>query len=143
MATMAALQRLARRDVLAALKNNAGVLAIVAKPNIHPQQPDGEPVWPFIKLTAPQALPLRAACVRGATVNFGVSGFTRGLASETAEDHASRMGDAIELCINGRRADLTGAAKVKYSVGDVLVRADGAEPGAFHYSASISARVLA
>lgn len=140
---MAKLQQLARRDVLAALKNNAGVLAIVAKANIHPQQPATAPVWPFIKLTSPQALPLRAACVRGATVNFGVSGFSRGLASETAEDHASRIGEAIELCVDGRRAVLTGVGTVSYRMGDLLLRVDAGEPGAFHYSASISARVLA
>lgn len=143
MATMAALQRLARRDVLAALKSNAGVIAIISPDDIHTQQPSGVPSWPFIKLTAPQALPLRAACVRGAVVNFGVSGFTRGLPTETAEDHASRIGDAIELCVDGRRAELAGVGTVKYQMGDMLLRVDGAEPGAFHYSASISARVLA
>lgn len=140
---MAALQKLARRDVLAALKNNAGVVAIVAKDDIHTQQPDSEPSWPFIKLTAPQALPLRASCVRGATVNFGVSAFTRGLAGETAEDHAARIGDAIELCVDGRRAVLTGVGTVKYSMGDMLLRPDGGELNAFHWSASIRARVLA
>lgn len=143
MATMTALQRLARRDILAALKNNAGLLAIVGAEDIHPQQPDGEPEWPFVKLTSPQALPLRAACVRGAVVNFGISAFTRGLADVTAEAHASLIGDAIELCVDGRRAELAGVGQVAYSIGDILLRGDGAEPGAMHWSASISARMLA
>ncbi len=140
---MAALQRLARRDVLIALKNDAGVLAIIAEENIHTQQPDGVPEWPFIKLTAPQALPLRAACVRGATVNFGVSAFTRGLANVTAETHAAQIGEAIELTVDGRRAVLTDVGKVAYRMGDLILRPDPEEPGAFQYSASITARMLA
>jgi hypothetical protein len=135
--------RLARRDVLAALKADAGVLGLVDADDIHPQQPATAPSWPFIKTTAPQGLPLRAACVRGATVNFGVSAFTRGLEDVTAESHAALIGDAIEKCLDGRRAELMGVGRVAYSIGDVLLRVDGAEAGAFHYSASISARVLA
>lgn len=143
MATMSDLQRLARRDVLGALKNDVAVVAIVAKSSIHTQQPDSEPVWPFIKLTAPQALPLRAACVRGATVNFGISAFARATSGETAEDLAGRIGSAVESCLDGRKAELVGVGKVTYSIRDILLRGDGAEPDAMHWSASISARMLA
>lgn len=140
---MSTLQRLARRDVLAALKGNSGVTALIPATQLHPQQPLSEPVWPFGKLTQPQMLPLRAACVRGAVVNFGISAFTRGLPDETAEDRAAKIGDAIEKVLDGRRTELPGIGKVSYRLGDVLLRVDGAEPGAFHWSASISARVLA
>jgi hypothetical protein len=81
--------------------------------------------------------------VRGATINFGVSAFTRGLPNETAESHAAMIGDAIEQCLDGRKADLESVGKVAYTIGDILLRVDGAEPSAFHFSASISARVLA
>lgn len=140
---MTSLQRLARRDALEALKANSAVTAIVTAAGVYPQQPDGEPVWPFVKLTRPQVLPLRAACVRGATVNFGISAFARKKADETAEDLAGRIGEAIEACLDGRRAELSTVGKVAYSLSDILLRGDGADPKAMHWSASISARVLA
>lgn len=143
------LQRHVRRDVLALLKADAGVLALIPATSIHTQAPLTEPVWPFIKTQAPQTLPLRADCVDGATVNFGLSAFSRGRKDgagaliETAEDHAGRIGEAIELAIDKAKSDLPGIGTVVYRVADMLLSLDGAEPGAFHYSCTVRARVLA
>ncbi|HVH49960.1 MAG TPA: DUF3168 domain-containing protein, partial [Sphingomicrobium sp.] len=107
------------------------------------------PVWPFIKTQSPQTLPLRADCVDGATVNFGVSAFTRGRKNgagaliETAEDHASRIGEAIETAIDKSKSDLPGIGTVAYRIADAVLLVDGAEAGAFHYSCTVRARVLA
>jgi hypothetical protein len=143
------LQRLVRRDVLAKLKANAGVTALVAATSIHSQDPGPEPAWPFLKFGAPQTLPLRASCVDGGTVNFGLHGFSRGRRNgsdalvETAEDHAGRIGAAIEAAVDGARSTLTGVGTVRYRLADMLLLVDGAEPGAFHYSCTVRARVLA
>lgn len=143
--TMAMASLLAEKDVLAKLKADSGVTAATLVPaaQIYPQDPVGEPVWPFIVPTRPQGLPINAACVRGATVNFGLSAFTRGRPNlETARDHAARIGDAIETVLNGAKSTLAGGVLVKYTIGDMLLRVDGAESGAFHYSCSVRARVL-
>lgn len=142
------LQRLVRRDVLAKLKANAGVLALVSATSIHTQDPGAEPAWPFIKTGSPQSLPLRASCVDGATVNFGIHAFSRGRRTgaalvETAEDHAGRIGAAIEAAVDRARSDLPGVGHVSYRLADMLLMVDGAEPGAFHYSCTVRARVLA
>lgn len=145
------IQRLVRRDILAMLKSDAALTAadMVAAAEIHGQSPIGEPDWPFIKLGAPQTLRLKAAGVDGATVNLAVHAFSRGRFNaggqliETADDHASRIGAAIEAALDGRKRGLEGVGRVAYSIGDMLLAVDGAEPGAFHYSCTVSARVLA
>lgn len=146
---MKGLQRLVRRDVLDLLKHDAGVTALVAVADIHGQVPSDEPNWPFIKTGAPQTLPLKAACVDGATVNFALHAFSRGRRNgsgaliETAEDHAGRIGEAIENAVDGVRRHIAEVGRVSYTIADAQLLVDGAEPGAFHYSCTVSARVLA
>jgi hypothetical protein len=138
-----------RRDALAKLKGNTGVTALVPAVNIHPQDPGSEPAWPFIKSGSPQSLPIKSACVDGATINFGLHAFTRGRRNgtgqliETAEDHASRIGAAIEAVLDDTRSTLIGGPTVRYRIADMNLFLDGAEPGAFHYSCTVRARVLA
>jgi hypothetical protein len=135
--------------VLAFLKADAGVLALIAADHIHGQVPLMEPQWPFIKTQAPQTLPLRADCVDGATINFGISAFSRGQKDgsgaliETAEDHAGRIGEAIETAIDKRKSDIPGIGTVVYRIADMTLLVDGDEPGAFHYSCTVRARALA
>src|SRR5690606_26729921 len=143
------LQRLVRRDVLSRLKADSGVTALA--PNIYSQDPGSEPVWPFVKTGSPQTLPRtpRLACADGATINLPLHAFARGVRNgsgqitETAEDHAGRIGAAIEALFNNRRSMLLGGVTVRYSIGDMNLFLDGAEPGAFHYSCTVRARVLA
>lgn len=146
------LQRLVRRDVMARLKAAAGVTSLVSAGSIYGQDPGGAPVWPFIKTGSPQSLPLRMSCVDGATVSFGLHAFARARRSgpgdnapviETAEDHAGRIGEAIEHALDGVRAVLLGGPEVRYRIADMNLFVDGAEPGAFHYSCTVRARVLA
>lgn len=145
------LQRLVRRDVLAKLKTSPGVTAadLVPAASIYGQDPGREPAWPFIKCGPPQTLPMRASCVDGASVNFGLHAFSRGRRNgsgqliETAEDHAGRIGAAIEAAIDRARSDLAGVGHVSYRLADMVLMVDGAEPGAFHYSCTVRARVMA
>ena len=145
------LQRLVRRDVLAKLKADTGVTAadLVPAASIFGQSPPAEPDWPFIKTGSPQTLPLKAACIDGGVVNFGLHAFSRGRRNEAgalvenAEDHAGRIGAAIETAIDGSRSMLVGVGTVRYTLADMLLLVDGAEPGAFHYTCTVRARVLA
>jgi hypothetical protein len=154
MVTMAMASLLVEKDVLAKLKANSGVTALIPAGQIYPQDAPKEPKWPFIVPQQPQGLPLNAACVRGATINFGISAFTRGRWSapvapakpklmETPRDHCAKIGDAIETCIRGARSTLGGIGAVVYSISDIVMMPDGAEPGARHFSCTVRARVLA
>lgn len=143
------LQRLVRRDVLDLLKHSGAVTDLVPATAIYGQVPPDEPDWPFIKTGAPQTLPLKAACVDGGTVSFTIHAFSRGRRNgagaliETAEDHAGRIGAAIETALDGARRSIAGMGRASYRIGDMLLLVDGAEPGAFHYSCTVEARALA
>lgn len=145
--TMAMASLLVEKDALEKLKADPGVVGLVPSAQIYPIDPQSEPIWPFIIPSEPQGLPLDAACVRGATINFGLSAFTRGRKDggalvETARDHAARIGDAIEKALNRSKSILPGVGTVTYTLADIRIFRDGAEPGARHYSATVRARVL-
>lgn len=147
---MAGLQRLVRRAVLAKLKADSDLTDLVPAANMHSQDPGSEPAWPFLKTGSPQTLPgARMACADGATVNLPLHAFSRGVRNasgqliETAEDHAGRIGAAIEAALHDTRATLIGGPVVRYRIADMNLFLDGAEPGAFHYSCTVRARVLA
>lgn len=138
------LQRLVRRALLAKLKADAGVLALVASTSINPA---GDPAWPFIVLRSPVTRRLRASCVNGGLVSWDIHAFARnresaGQVVETAEDHAGRIGAAIEAALADNRIALEGGAIARIELGDMRLMIDG-EPDAYHYFAQMNARVLA
>lgn len=144
------LQRLVRRAVLARLKADAGLTALVPAASIYPQAVPNEPVWPFVKLGPTGTLRLRASCVNGGLVTVDVHAFARarvsgGAVAETAEDHASRIGAAIEAALADNRITLEGDAPApiaRIELSDIRLLQDQ-EPDAFHWFAQLNARVLA
>jgi hypothetical protein len=142
-----------RRAVLARLKSDAGLTALVSAASVHPVAVVGvagsaEPAWPFIKLGALGTLRLRAAGVNGGRVTVDVHAFAKsrynqaGAMIETAEDHASRIGAAIETALADQHLDLEGGADAHISLNDIRLLQDD-EPDAFHWFAQLTARVLA
>lgn len=141
------LQRLVRRAVLTRLKADAALTALVPAGSIYPQAVPSEPAWPFVKLGPTGTLRLRAACVNGGLVTVDVHAFARARVSggqtvETAEDHASRIGAAIEAALADNRITLEGGATADIELGDIRLLQDQ-EPDAFHWFAQLNARVLA
>lgn len=141
------LQRLVRRAVLARLKADSGLTALVPAGSIYPQAIPNEPTWPFVKLGPSGTLRIRAACVDGGRVTLDVHAFAKprylGAAMiETAEDHASRIGAAIEAALADQHLTLEGGADARIALDDIRLLQD-AEPDAFHWFAQLTARVLA
>lgn len=142
------LQRLLRRAVLARLKADAGVTALVSAASIYPQAVPSPPSWPFIKLGPPLTLPFSVACAeQSGTVSLDVHAFARaresgGAAVETAEDHAGRIGAAIEASLHRVTITLEGGETARIRLGDIQLLQDE-EPDAFHYLCRVNARVLA
>lgn len=139
------LQRTARRVVLARLKADSALTALVPSANINPL---GEPAWPFVLLRAPVTRRLRAAGLNGGIVSFDVHAFARprldgsGAMIETAEDHAGRIGAAIEAALaDNRLAGPTGEV-IKVEMSDMRLLEDDT-PQAYHYFAQVNCRVLA
>ncbi|MXP42986.1 DUF3168 domain-containing protein [Allopontixanthobacter sediminis] len=141
------MQRNLRRALLAKLKADADLIALVPAASVYPQAVPGEKAWPFIKLGPPVTIPFRASCVRGSQISVDVHAFARarivsGQEVETAEDHASRIGAAIEAAIDCSRLTLADGALARIKLTDIRLLQDE-EPDAFHYFAQVNARVLA
>lgn len=139
---MTGLQRQVRRAVLSRAKSDGALIAIVPAARIFSQAVPIEPGWPFIKLGPSQTFPRKAACINGGDVTMDVHAFARGSASETAEDHASRIGAAIETALANNWLDLEGGGRARIRLSDIRLLQDD-EPDAFHWLAQVNARVLA
>lgn len=148
---MKGLHTVARRALLTRVKNNAALVALVPKANMHGQSPPATPVWPFTKLGPPQTLPIRGACLDGGTVNIGFHAFakpryTGSTMIETAEDHSGRIAAAFERAIDSRGETVTvdgQSARLTYQLADMILQRDPAEADAYHYSATVRIRIIA
>jgi hypothetical protein len=65
-----------------------------------------------------------------------------GLVAETGEDHAGRIGEAIETALADTNLTLSDGSNARIVLSDLNLMQDD-EPGAFHYIAQVNARVLA
>jgi hypothetical protein len=148
---MTGLQRVARRAIVARMKGHAGLTALVPATSIFAQTVPANPAWPFVKTGVPQKAPITATCLNGGEVTVPVDGFAKDRYAgqqkvETAEDHADRIGAEIEaaLHLKGETVTIDGApVRLTYRLTDIRTFPDGAEAGAYHYSALVRARVFA
>ena len=91
-------------------------------------------------------MPRIGVCADRATITLDVHAFARardeaGQVVETAEDYASRIGEAIELTLADQWIDMPEGTRAKLSLSDIRLLQDE-EPDAFHYVAQITAKVL-
>jgi hypothetical protein len=142
----AELESLVRVAVLATLKNDAGLLALVAASSIDPD-PEREPTWPFVTTENYRNQPFEQTCVRGGLVTGDLHGFAGPRKNgnqvvEYARDHAGRIGGALQRALHRNRLDIEGGGKARIRLSDIRLMADGS-PQAFHWFAQINAKVLA
>jgi hypothetical protein len=148
------LARLARRAVLTRLKAHAGLTALVPATNIYRGAPLVEPDWPFIRLDRSNSIPIKAACLDGATVTFPLHAFARarqngsGALVETAEDHVGRIGAEIEKALDDKGETITVSpgvtARLTYRLTDIQPDGiDQADSTAAHYVCTVRARAVA
>lgn len=137
-----------RRAVLAALKGDAAVTALVPAANIYPQSPPGTPDWPFIRYGGPTAIPITGSCLDGCEIVVAVHGFAKprysagGAMTETAEDHAARIGAAIAAALDKRRLTLDAGYKARTRWTGSQLLQDGAEADAYHTVQNFIIRVM-
>lgn len=141
---MTGLQRLVRRAILPVLKADTALTAIVPVASINPT---GAPVWPFIVMRSPVTQRLKAACVNGGQGTWDIHAFagarmSGGAVVETAEDHAGRIGGAIEVALSDRWLGLPDGAKVRVRLSDIRLLQDGDDQH-YHWFAQINWRALA
>lgn len=128
-----------RKAVVAALKADAGVSAIVAARSYGPNPP-AEPTWPFNRYGFPVTTPLRATCMDGARISFIVHGFAKG----DDETGCSELGAANARALDRKTLTLGGGYPAKALVrwtGNQIIR-DSDEATGWHCIGSFEARVV-
>lgn len=138
MITPTALQRHARRAILARLKGAADLLALVPAASI---DPDGVPSWPFILVDAPTARGKWMACAKGADVSFDVHAFAEGNSEITGYDFASAIGTQIETVLAPNNITLEDGSTCKLSFSDVRILKDQT-PDHWHWFGQLNCSVL-
>ena len=139
------LQRAVRRVLLARLKNSPDLNAFVPSASI---DPSGVPAWPFIVLRSPTTQRLRATGVRGGRVTWDVHAFAGPRLDgdeqeiETAQDHASAIGELIEATLADTHITLENGGDARIILSDIRLLEDG-DTDRYHWFAQINARVLA
>jgi hypothetical protein len=98
-------------------------------------------------LDAPVTRRLRGAELNGGEGSFDIHSFARdrlsgGAVVETGEDHAGRIGAAIETALADNRLALENGASMRIEVNDMRLLRDD-DPGAWHWFAQVNYRVLA
>lgn len=136
---MKGLQRFVRRAVLARLKADVGLLALVPKASINPTT---APTWPFIVLRAPVTQRLNAANLRGGEGSWDVHAFAAAVPTLTAEDNAGLIGAEIERVLADNNLALEGGGNVRIRLGDIRLLPDGDEQH-YHWFAQLNWRVMA
>ena len=141
---MNGLQRHVRRAILPILKADTDLTELVPAARINPM---GTPVWPFIILRSPVEQRLKAACVNGGQGSWDIHAFagprkSGALVVETAEDHAGRIGAAIQAALSDRWLELPDGAKVRVRLSDIGLLQDGDE-NAYHWFCQCNWRALA
>lgn len=136
----------ARRAILELLKTDSGVTELVPASEIYSQRAPAAHGRDFIVYGPPIGTPIVAACVDGSRYDVSISGFAKPRMQgqttvETAEDHASRIGEQIVAALGGARGTL---ARGKFSIlwlGGRLIR-DGDEADAFQTVQNFRIRCL-
>lgn len=135
-----------RRTVLAQMKANSGLVALVDPDDIYPSTVRAAHGWPFVRWDGPASVPIEASGINGAEVTFMVHAFAKARLSsgsivETAEDHCSRITSAIAACLHRSRIIVGGAGgEAMLRVASVRSMMDGAEKDSWHGIVNVVAR---
>jgi hypothetical protein len=139
------LQRPLRRALVARLRADEALLALVPLANI---QPHGEPEWPFIRLHSPLTQRLRASGVNGGTIRLTIFARARDRMSgnqvvEYAEDHCSRIAGAIKDVLADNNISLGPGMKARIERSDEQGPTAEQTTGSYFWAAQLNCRVMA
>lgn len=114
-----------RGQIIAALKADAQLTAIVPAARIYPRKVPASPTWPFIRLGVLTATPLRLDCTDGAEVTGAVHCFVKAVPGSIPDP------EALAMTINSHVARVLDALE-DGAVSQAQVIEDGAEADAYH-----------
>lgn len=86
-----------RKAIVAALRANAAVTAIVPSARVYSEEAPANAVWPFTLCGLPTEIPSPASCWDASELSVTIHGFARG----PGMDAASALGDAVKRALDG------------------------------------------
>jgi hypothetical protein len=133
-----------RKGIVAHLRANAGLVALVPASSIYGEQPKAIPSWPFIRCGFMRVIPIRLDCYLGGEYPFTLHAFSK----SNGTDEILTIRAAIIAAMDGASIDLanalnTGSAAVCLSRHDLSnLIPDGDEAGAYHDIHNFTVRVM-
>ena len=142
-----------RRAILARLKAEAPLTALVPAAFIYPGSVPADHGWPFIRWGSPTGVPIRASCFDGMDITVALTAFAkpryqnndpRLAMLETAEDRAHKIGAAMAKALDRTRlildTDYDASAVVTWR--NTQTFADRAEKDAWQTVQNFRVRVI-
>jgi hypothetical protein len=132
-----------RRGVIAHLKNDPALTALVPAARVYGPEPPPNPAFPFIRYGLPVTLPFAPSGCDGSAVSGIVHAFAKG----PGEDDAAALGAAIAKSLGGAVIDLASqagfpaTAYLQWAGTDILQ--DAAEAGAWQAAVRFQATITA
>lgn len=135
-----------RNAMLAVMKANVPLVALVPKASIYSQWTVAVPAYPFIRSGPPSGVARRGSCLDGLDIvvamhAFSVGRYTGKKLVEDAESHAARIGAAIAKALDGKVVTIAGGkARIRWT-GPQLLQ-DPEEASAFHSIQNFRVRAI-
>jgi hypothetical protein len=125
-----------RAAMMAALKANAGVTALVPKAQVYAATVPADRPWPFMRFASMIASPFLASGLDSSAFRITLQAFSKGQFSGKtlilpAEDHVINIGSAIKTCLHGATLTLSTGDKLRLQWVQSLPMIDGDEAGAW------------
>lgn len=115
-----------RKAVVAHLREDGPLTAMVAADHIHGEQPKGDPVWPFIRLGFQTPSPWMATRLSGSSNAFSIDAFSKG----PYTDRIYEIAAAVVAAMQGFSIPTLDLRDLQWT-GTVYLR-DTDEAGAYH-----------
>lgn len=136
-----------RSGMLAILKADAPMVALVPKASMFTQWTEAVPAYPFIRSGPPAGIPIRGACLDGQEITVALHGFSNGVRNASgqiilpAEDQAGQIGAAMAKALDRKVIVLpTGRAGIRWTGGQLLQ--DPEETQVFHTVQNFRVRAI-
>ena len=116
-----------RKAMIAAMRTDAALTALVPAARIYGEEAPANAVWPFILCGLPSEVPDRASCWDGTRMGVVVHCFAKG----PGMDIASAISNAVKRALDGVRA-VRGGLAVDIQHAQTQIVRDSAEASAYH-----------
>lgn len=136
-----------RKAVMAALKADDGVTALIAKESIYPGTVPAAPAWPFSRFGTMIASPFAASGLDSSAFRLSVQAFSKdvldgsGATIAPAEDNVLAIGSAIKAALDDTVLPIAGVGKLRLTWIQTAPQGDPTEASAWMTTVTLTGEV--